>query len=114
MNTTQLGFLAIERGDHQEAVNIFKRALEERKEAEAYFGFGLAHYHLEDLPTARWAFHKAVELNRDHGEAKDYLGRIEGSQHARPAGARGSAFRAVRDQLEVHDGAWKRFFVKGV
>jgi len=52
MTTLELGFLAIRRGDDQEAINIFKRALEQRKEAEAYFGFGLAHYHLEDLPTA--------------------------------------------------------------
>ena len=114
MNTAELGFLAIKRGDHQEAVNIFKRALDQRKEALAYVGFGLAHYHLDDLLTARWAFHKALELNRDQSEAKDYLGRIEGAQHPRPAGARGAAFRAVSDHLEVHDGAWRKFFVKGV
>ena len=70
MKTVELGFLAIERGDHQEAVNIFKRALEHRKEADAFFGFGLAHYHLGDLPTARWAFHQALELERHHAGAQ--------------------------------------------
>jgi len=114
MKTTELGYLAIDRGDHQEAVNIFKRALDQRKEADAFFGFGLAHYHLEDLPTARWAFHKALELDPHHSRAKDFLGRIEASKQQRPASARGSAFRAHRDHLEVHDGAWKKFFVKGV
>ena len=79
MKTAELGFLAIERGDHQEAVNIFKRALEQRKDADAFFGFGLAHYHLGDLPTARWAFHQALERERHHTGAQDYLGRIERS-----------------------------------
>jgi tetratricopeptide (TPR) repeat protein len=114
MTTTELGFFAMKRGDHQEAVNIFKRALEKGKRADAFFGLGLAHYHLGDLPTARWAFHKALELNRDNREATDYLGRIEAAKQPRPAAARGSAFRALRDHLEVHDGEWKKFFVKGV
>ncbi len=114
MSTTKLGFLAIERGDHQEAVNVFKRALEQRKEAEAFFGLGLAHYHLGDIPTARWALNMTLELNRDHGKAKDLLGRIERIKQQRPVFARGSAFRALRDHLEVHDGVWKKFFVKGV
>ena len=114
MNIKELGFLAIERGDDQEAVNIFKRALEQRKEADTFFGFGLAHYHLGDLPTARWAFYQALELERHHARALDYLGRIERSKQRTPASMRGSAFRAVRDHLEVHDGVWKKFFVKGV
>ncbi len=114
MNAVELGFFAIERGDHQEAVNIFRRALDQRKEADAFFGLGLAHYHLGDLPTARWAFHQALELDRSHGKAKDFLGRIEKQKQQRPASARGSSFRAVRDHLEVHDGTWKKFFVKGV
>jgi hypothetical protein len=114
MNYTELGFLAVKRGDHQEAVNIFKRALENRKEADAFFGFGVAHYHLDDLPTARWAFYQALELKQDHKEAQEYISRVERSKKRRPAPKRRSAFRAVRDHLEVHDGTWKKFFVKGM
>ena len=84
MNMTHLGFLAVKRGDHQEAVNIFKRALEQRKDADAFFGFGVAHYHLGDFATARWAFNKALELNHGQSEARDYLGRIERSQQQTP------------------------------
>jgi tetratricopeptide (TPR) repeat protein len=114
MNLTQLGFLAVERGDHQEAVNIFKRVLEQKKEPEAYFGFGIAHYHLGDLPTARWAFYQVLERDRDHQEAQDYIARIEKMKRRKPAPVRRSSFRAERDHLEVHDGRWKKFFVKGV
>ncbi len=114
MNDVTLGFLAISNRDYQEAVNIFRRAFEKAKEADAYFGFGVAHYHLEDLPTARWAFYQTLELQRDHAEAKEYIGRIEQKKEQRPAPIRSSVFRALKDCLEVHDGAWKKFFVKGV
>jgi hypothetical protein len=114
MNILDLGSLAVRRGDYQEAINIFKRALDSKKTADAFFGFGIAHYHLEDLPTARWAFYKALDLERDHTEAQEYLGRIEQKREQRPAPIRESVFRAGKDHLEIHDGAWKKFFVKGI
>lgn len=114
MNDVDLGFLAVTNQDYQEAINIFKRALERKKEADAFFGFGLAHYRLGDVPTARWAMYKALELKRDHKEALEYLGRAEQEKKQKPAKHRKSAFRAVGARLEVNDGAWKKFFVKGV
>jgi hypothetical protein len=109
-----LGFMAITRQDYQEAINIFRRAFENRKEADAYFGFGVAHYHLEDHATARWAFYQALELKRDHAGAQEYIGRTEQKKEQRPAPIRKSVFRAGKGCLEIHDGAWKKFFVKGV
>ncbi len=115
MKITELGFLAITRGDYQEAVNIFKRALENKKEADAFFGFGVAHYQLGDLPTARWAFYQALDLKADHSEAQGYISRIEQQQKKpKPVLKRKSLFRAVRDHLEINDGSWRKFFVKGV
>lgn len=114
VNTTELGFLAVKRGDYQEAVNIFNRALERRKTADAYFGFGLAHYHLGDLPTARWAFFQALERDRDHKEAQRYISRIEQARKPKPRAVRQSRFRAGREHLEIHDGGWRKFFVKGM
>lgn len=114
MNDVTLGFLAVTNRDYQEAINIFRRAFEKRKEADAYFGFGVAHYHLDDLSTARWAFYQALELQRDHTEAHAYIGRIEQKKEQGPVSERRSVFRAVKDYLEVHDGAWKKFFIKGV
>jgi hypothetical protein len=114
MSTTELGFLAIKRGDHQEAVNIFRRALEQRKEADAFFGLGLAHYHLGDVATARWAFYQALELNRDHNEAKLYIERLERNPKKKPAAIRQSRFRAGKGSLEILDGRWRKFFVKGI
>ncbi|HEY6010926.1 MAG TPA: hypothetical protein VIX18_05590, partial [Nitrospirota bacterium] len=116
MNDVKLGFLAVANEDHQEAINIFRRALERKKEAGAFFGFGLAHFHLGDLPTARWAMHKALELKPDHKEAREYLGRIEQEKKQKPAQHRRSMFRIAEDRLEAYDGvaAWRTFFVKGV
>lgn len=114
MSAVELGFLAVKNGDYQEAVNIFKHALEKRKEADAFFGLGLAHYHLDDLPTARWAFYQTLDLIRDHKEAQEYLDRIERSKQMPPVPQRRSVFRAIKDHLEVHEGVWRKFFVKGV
>ena len=69
MNANAVGFLAIDRGDYQEAVNIFMRSLQKGKDPSGYYGFGLAHFLLEDYATARWAFHKTLELDPSNPEA---------------------------------------------
>ncbi|MGE5807996.1 MAG: tetratricopeptide repeat protein [Nitrospirota bacterium] len=115
MNYQDLGLLALKKRDYQEAVNIFKRALEKGKAADAFFGLGVAHYHLGDLPTARWAFYQALDVKSDHAASKEYIARIERpSSKERPAQKRKSRFRAFTDHLEIYDGSWRKFFVKGV
>jgi hypothetical protein len=117
MNNVKLGFLAMANHDYQEAINIFKRAFETRKEADAYYGFGLASYKLGDLLTARWAFYQVLERNKDHKKAIEYIGRIEHIRQQKKPGLvlkRKSLFQAVRDHLEINDGSWRKFFVKGV
>jgi hypothetical protein len=115
MNYAELGFLAVKKGDYQEAINIFKRVLDGGKSAEAFFGFGLAHYHLGDTLTARWAFYQALELNRVHAGALEYLAKIAGEKkQPEPPQKKRSRFRAGKEYLEIHDRTWKKFFVKGV
>lgn len=53
MELNKLGFLAIKNGDCQEAVNIFRNALEKEQRAESYIGLGAACFQLEDFATAR-------------------------------------------------------------
>src|SRR5512139_1101011 len=119
MNAWATGFLAIDRGDFQEAVNIFRRGFEKQRDASGYYGFGLAHFLLEDYATARWAFRKTLELDPQHPEAIRHLaltetpetdGKGKGSPAAHPVGR----FRAGKGYLEVHRGDWKRLFIKGI
>ena len=77
MNPDAAGFLAIDRGDYQEAVNIFMRSLQKGKDPSRYYGFGLAHFLLEDYATARWAFHKTLELDPRNAEAIRRLSMME-------------------------------------
>ncbi len=114
MNLLDRGRLAMKRGDYQEAINIFKRLLDQGRDAEAFVGFGMAHERLGDMPTARWAMYKALELKKDHQEALASLGRIDREKKETPPQLRKSLFRVGKDHLEIKDGAWKKFFIKGV
>jgi hypothetical protein len=119
MNAKAAGFLAIDRGDHQEAVNLFMRSLQKAKDPSGYYGFGLAHLLLEDHATARWAFHKTLELDPTHPEAIRRLSLMENQEvdagkAALPPPHSGHRFRTGTGSLEVHRGEWKRLFIKGI
>lgn len=119
MSADATGFLAIDRGDYQEAVNIFLRSLQQGKDPSGYYGLGLAHFLLDDYATARWAFHKSLELDPGNAEAIRRLSMME-----RPEGDAGKTpsprtvpdrrFRVGPGFLEVHRGEWKRLFIKGI
>ncbi len=116
MELNRLGFLAIENGGCQEAVNIFRKALSKGRQAESYMGLGVASFRLEDFSTARWAFSMCLEIEPGNRPAAEFLGKIREKSGRKPdAGRRGSYFRAGDDCLEIfRDGAWRKFFVKGI
>jgi hypothetical protein len=114
MNDVRLGFLAIEKKDYQEAINIFTRAMDHKHESRAYLGFGMAHYYLSDFPTARWACAKALELDPANKEATILLAKAGEVRMSKPAPMRKSFFRTGDGYLEVHRKGWKRFFIKGM
>lgn len=114
MNFEELGFLAINNKDYQEAINIFRRALENKKSAKAFLGFGIAHYCLEDYLTARWAFYKVLELEPNNKEALSYISNIERNEKKPPASKRLSLFRASDNYLEVYNKSWSKLFIKGI
>lgn len=114
MDFNRLGFLALENGDYQEAVNIFRRAIEKRKSASSFIGLGMACERLSDVPMARWAYYKSLELDPDNREALPRIEAIEKIRPRTPVRTRQSLFRTADDCLEVFDGTWRRFFVKGI
>jgi len=115
MNFEELGFLALNNNDNQEAINIFQRGLEKKKSAKGFIGLGLAHYNLEDYPTARWAFHKALELEPDNKEILTHISNAEKIKKKSPLPQWQSLFRTADDYLEIlSEGKWMRFFVKGI
>ncbi len=114
MNDVQLGFLAVEKRDYQEAINIFRRALDHKQESKAFLGLGIAHYHLGDFPTARWALSKVLELDHANVTAKKYIEMISGTRETKSVARRASLFRAGKGCLERHDGTWRKCFIKGI
>lgn len=111
-----LGFTALERGDCQEAVNIFRRAQETGPTARSFVGLGLAFHRLGDPPAARWAFAKALDLEPADRDANEWIERIgRPAVPARTSGGRGCRFRAGEDFLQIREnGSWRRFFIKGI
>jgi hypothetical protein len=115
MNFQELGYLALNNNDNQEAINIFRRALEKRKSAEGFMGLGIAHYNLEDYRTARWAFYQALDLAPENREILIHIVKAERIHKEPPRSQRQSVFRTKKDYLEIlSDGKWIRFFVKGI
>lgn len=119
MNGKAAGFLAIDRGDYQEAVNLFRGSLQKAKDPSGYFGFGMAHLHLEDYATARWAFHKALEQDPGNPEAIRRLSMMDkrDADPGKPALSppqHDRRFRAGKGCLEVDRGEWKKLFIKGI
>jgi hypothetical protein len=114
MNNEEIGLLALNRGDYQEAINIFRRSFEKRKTVKGFLGFGIANYNLHDFQTARWAFYKALELEPDNKEAKNYIAGIKKRNSHKPLPKRQSLFRAANDYLEIYNGKWSRFFIKSI
>ena len=115
MNIDDIGFQAIEKDDCQEALNIFKRSMESGKTARNFYGYGLASLKLHDLPAARWAFYKALELDPAHRECNRLVEEIERMKVVPPSPERTSVFRAGAGYLErKEEGGWKRVFIKGM
>ncbi len=111
------GFLAIERGDYQEAINIFKRLIEYKKEPKDSFkGLGIALMKLNDTKSARLAFHKCLEYGEDR-EAIEYLKEIEYKESISIVlkEKSESRFRTRGDLIEINmESEWKRLFIKGI
>jgi tetratricopeptide (TPR) repeat protein len=115
MNYGEIGRLAIENGDFQEAVNIFRRSLEERRDPEGFVGLGRAYYELGDRGSALWAFNKSLELDPEGVDANSYIEKIRGLEPPAPPRKRKAPFRAGKTRLEMDNGSsWEPFIVKGV
>lgn len=113
----EVGFLALRNGDCQEAINLFMRALERGHRAETYYGLGMAYLQLENRQKARWAFHKALEIEPNHPEAIRFLeslDQIKDQKNEAPF-TKEVHCRVSSDYLErFESGTWKKFFVKGI
>ena len=118
MQLDELGRLALAKGHFQEAVNIFRRAVDENKTAWAWIGLAEAYLGLDELPTARWAAYKALDREARNARALALAATIEQrlqQDRPKPVARRQTLYRAGRDYLERRTRqGWKRFFVKGI
>lgn len=115
MNLKELGLRAINAGDHQEAVNIFKRALEKKRDPEGLLGLATAYQKLGELQTARWAFHQVLALDARNQKALASLKEIDSVPRRPKTKMPGSLFRTTSDYFELYDrGQWMKYFMKAI
>ncbi len=118
MSIKSLGYEAIERGNFQEAVNIFRKALSQNNSADGYLGLGTAFESLGEFLTARWAYNKALELDPNNGDAKHALATLQETMLRKSKDypvQHKVAFRALTKGIERLDrGQWVPFFMKGI
>ena len=112
------GLTALKRGDFQEAVNIYRRAIDEKKSPDNWIGLASAYQGLEDYMTARWACNNCLEMEPQHTEAIHLANGIEkylaAAKKAYPQ-QRQVNFRSLRNVFEHRIGnTWKPIFVKGI
>ncbi len=113
----KLGYLAIQKGDFQEAINIFKKALMIKKNEQAFTGIGLANFYLENYSTAYWALNKALEYNPKLEEALNILNQIEYKLKnvSKKILNHRVNFRTNGDFIEIlKNDKWFKFLIKGI
>lgn len=114
-----LGQHALNKGHFQEAINIYSRLLDNRKNVSAWIGLGNAYAGLEEYLTARWAYNKALEAGPNNPDAIRAARHIEATivglgkkKYPQPREVR---FRALKNVFEQRTAeGWKGMFIKGV
>lgn len=112
----QRGVLALKNQDYQEAVNLFRRSLENGASSDKWKGLGKAFFSLCDWDGARWAFYKALDLTPNSSDILLLIEQIaEQKKHESfPHIASTSYFRSLQNNLEIRDTSWKPFSIYGV
>ncbi len=115
-SSEQLAAKALSNGDFQEAVNLFKRALESGQTFQKWSGLAVAYENLQAWPEARWASHKALELDTRDTRMPALQKRVDANEaNEKKVGSRGVFFRVDGDQIQIKKGKkWEEFTIRGI
>ncbi|MDP2076471.1 MAG: hypothetical protein Q8J85_00360 [Sulfuricurvum sp.] len=108
---------ALTNKDFQEAVNLFKRALERNQTPDIWSGLAIAYENLHAWPEARWASYKALELDSSNTSMPILQKRIEAKEanEEKSTHASGVFFRVAGEQIQINKAKkWEEFTVRGI
>ncbi len=115
MNLNELGTRALNEGDYQEAVNIFRRSLEKKRDAAAQLGLAMAYQMLGETKAARLEFQQVLVLDPGNEKALAALEKTGRESLASKPGNPGSSFRTREAYFEIQrHGQWKKIFFKAI
>ncbi|ODA43319.1 hypothetical protein THER_1961 [Thermodesulfovibrio sp. N1] len=108
---------ALRKGDYQEAVNLFKEAINKGDKKEGWIGLAEAYDLLNDLSSAIWSYHKVLEIDSQNKKAKDKIEelaeRLKGLQAKKSSHKTG--FKAEGDYIYIKTQKnWEKFLIKGI
>lgn len=116
-SSEQLAQQALSTGDFQEAVNLFKRALESGPTFRKWSGLAVTYENLQAWPEARWASHKALELDIRDTRMLALQKRVDTNEayEKKVSSRRGVSFRVHSDQIQIKKGKkWEEFTIRGI
>lgn len=113
-----LGQEALNRGDYQEALNLFKEAINHQGfKKEGWLGVAEAYYHLNDFSSALWAYHKLLEIDPQNERAQKKIEEI--GELLKDVQIKHShqeiRFKTEGDYVYIKKQKhWEKFWIKGI
>ncbi|WP_028841490.1 tetratricopeptide repeat protein [Thermodesulfobacterium hveragerdense] len=112
-----LGQEALNKGDYQEALNLFKEAINQGFKKEGWLGVAEAYYHLNDFSSSLWAYHKLLEIDPQNEKAQkkiEEIGELLKDVQTKRSNQE-IRFKAEGDYVYIKKQKhWEKFWIKGV
>ncbi len=91
MDLVEQGKELAQQGQYDEALKIFKQALEEQpKDPDILFFVGTCHSSMGDFPTAKYYYEEALDIDPNHSRTRMVWKGLDGVEARPPAGAKPS------------------------
>ncbi len=115
MNLNELGTRALNDGNYQEAVNIFRRSLEKKRDAAAQLGLAMAYEMLGETKPARFEFQQVLALDPENENARAALEKPAPEARRTSPEKSAALFRTADAYFEIRrQGQWKKIFFKAI
>ena len=102
MDLVEQGKELAQQGQYDEALKIFKQALEEQpKDPDILFFVGTCHSSMGDFPTAKYYYQEALQIDPDHSRTRMVWKGLDGVEARPPEGAKPSEPLTAQTEQQI-------------